>query len=330
MTASARRHAGSSAGSPAPGPAQHPDAGAGRSAVVAARVLGAGLALALVAGLGPASPAGALVLRDMRGREVTLPAAPRRIVSLVPSVTETIFALGGEDRLVGVSDFCDWPPAARRKPRVGGMVAPNLEVIVALSPDLVVATDAGNREETFAQLQRLRLPVYLVHASRLAEVMDVVARVGTLTGREDEVPGVVARLRQRIDAVRRAVAHRQPPRVLYALWPEPLIVPGRDALLTELITTAGGASISATVPGDYPRLSLEAAVARAPDVIVLARHGAGAPVDARDRWERLASLPAVRSGRVYSVNGDTLHRYGPRVVDGLAELARLFHPEAFR
>ncbi|HXG16869.1 MAG TPA: cobalamin-binding protein [Calidithermus sp.] len=258
---------------------------------------------------------------------MALPAPPRRIVSLVPSVTEWLFALGAGDRLVGRTDYCDYPPEATRRPSVGGMVAPNLEAIVALRPDLVIATDAGSRWETFAALTALGVAVYLVHASRLADVADLVRRLGALTEREDAVGPLLARFDGRVEAVRRGVAGRRRPRVLYVLWPEPLIVPGREALVTELIDVAGGDSITRDEPGDYPRFSLEAAVARAPEVIVLARHGTGSgPVD-RTRWERFGSLPAVRDGRVHGVDGDLLHRYGPRVVDGLQVLARLLHPE---
>ncbi|MBI1848305.1 MAG: cobalamin-binding protein [Candidatus Rokubacteria bacterium] len=291
----------------------------------------AGLAVGvLLALLSAATPAHAVRLRDMTGREVMLASEPKRIVSLVPSVTELIYALGGEERLVGVTDFCDWPPAARQKPSVGGMINPNLEVLATLRPDLVIATDAGNRQETFVHLRELGIAVYLVHARHLAEVMDVTARLGALTGREAAVAPVTAGLGRRIQAVTRAVAPFRKPRVLYVLWPEPLIVPGRDALIGDLILAAGGDSITAAEPSDYPRFSLEAAVARAPEVILLADHGSGTGAIPRQKWDRLTSLPAVRSGRIHSVNGTLLHRYGPRLVEGLEQLARAIHPEAFR
>src|SRR2546422_9447280 len=139
-------------------------------------------ALAAVALLALRSAAHALVLRDRRGREVALAGPPPRIVPLVPGVTESAFAPGGEARIVGVSDFCDWPPAARTKPRVGGMVNPSLETLVALKPDLVVGTDEGNREETFVQLQRLGIPVYIVHAPRISEMYDLLPRGGAPSG----------------------------------------------------------------------------------------------------------------------------------------------------
>jgi len=286
--------------------------------------------LLLVVLLAFVATAEALDLRDMQGREVPLAAPPQRIVSLVPSVTELIYALGGEERLVGRTDFCDYPPAARAKQSVGGMINPSLETIVALRPDLVIVTSSGNREETARQLLRVGIPVYQVGADRVAEVKDVARRVGVLTGREAAVGPLLDRIDQRIAAVREAVRPYRRPRVLYVLWPEPLIVPGRTSLVTELIDVAGGDSITASDSEAYPRYSLEAAVAKSPEVIVLANHGSkGGPI-ALDRWQRLTSLPAIRTGRVHSVEGNLMHRYGPRMLDGLDQLARAIHPEAFR
>ncbi|RPH81447.1 MAG: cobalamin-binding protein [Candidatus Rokuibacteriota bacterium] len=280
-----------------------------------------------------ASPAAALRLRDMLGRDVTLPALPERIVSLVPSVTEIVFSLGASERLVGRTDFCDYPAAVKATPSVGGMVNPSLETLVSLRPDLVVATDEGNREETVRQLERLRIPTYLVHANRIAETVDLITRVGELTGRQAEAPRLAAEMLRRIDAVRRAVARFPRPRVLYVLWPDPLIVPGRASMLTELIDVAGGASITAADGDAYPRFSLEAAVARAPEVIILADHSTGASTAGRpspEKWRQLASVPAIRAGRLHSADLSLLHRYGPRVPEGLEMLARIIHPEAFR
>jgi iron complex transport system substrate-binding protein len=117
--------------------------------------------------------------------------------------------------------------------------------------------------------------------------------------------------------------------VLYVLWPDPLIVPGKGGLVSELVDLAGGTSVTADAGDPYPRMSLEAAIARSPQVIILASHGSGQGRMARDKWERFTALPAVKAGRVYIVDGSLLHRYGPRVVDGLEQLARAIHPEAF-
>jgi iron complex transport system substrate-binding protein len=278
-----------------------------------------------------AAPAGAVTYVDMLGREVALPAPPRRIVSLVPSATELIYALGGEERLVGRTDFCDFPPAARDKPSVGGMISPSLETIAALKPDVVIATTSGNRLDTFTRLQQIGIPVYAVHAHRVAEMLDVARRLAELTGRQAALAPFAAGLERRLFAVANAVRPYPRPRVLYVLWPEPLLVPASGALLTELIGLAGGDSITAGERGDYPRFSIEAAVMRAPEVILLASHGSrSAPPVVRDKWERLASLPAVKGKRVHAIDGSLVHRYGPRVADGVEALARAIHPEAFR
>jgi len=286
------------------------------------------LALVLVATLAP--PASAFATRDMLGHDVTLGAPPSRIVSLVPSVTEIVYALGAEGRLVGVTDFCDFPPEARQKPHVGGMVGPSLESIVVLRPDLVIATTEGTREETVIQLRRLKIPVYLVAVHRVADATDLIARLGELTGRQASAGPLVTKIEQRIAAVQKAVVLLGRPRVLYVLWPEPLIVPGRGAIVTELIQLAGGRSLTADDADAYPRYSLEAAVARSPEVILLANHGTNSGPIAMEKWRNLSELPAVKAGRLRSVNGDLLHRYGPRLVDGLEQLARAIHPEAFQ
>ena len=288
----------------------------------------AGLGLVLLVGGGASN--GATGVRDMLGREVTLAAPPARIVSLVPSVTEILFALGADGRVVGVTDYCDFPPAARQKPSVGWMVSPSLETIVTLKPDLVIATDEGTREETFTQVKRLGVPLFLVHAHRVGDVLDVVRRLGTLTEREAAARALVASIEGRIETLRRAVAPHRRPRVLYVVWPDPLIVPARDAIVTELIQIAGGESVTAGDGEAYPRFSLEAAIARDPEVIILATHGAGTGPVSREKIERFTNLAAVRSGRVHTVDGNLLHRYGPRITDGLEQLARAIHPEAFR
>jgi iron complex transport system substrate-binding protein len=273
--------------------------------------------------------AAALTLTDQTGRRVSLAGPPTRVISLVPGVTETLFAIGAQDALVGVTEFCDYPAQARLKPRVGGMLAPSLEAMVALKPDVVIATTSGNREETFTQLERLRIPVYLVNPATVADVLDLIARLGAVTGREQAAGHLIAALSARIKAVTERVASLPRPRVLYVLWPEPLIVPARGALVSELLALAGGDSVTADGGESYPRYSVEAAVARAPQVIVLASHGSGQGAMTREKWERFTSLPAIKAGRLYTADGNLLHRYGPRVVDGLELLARLIHPEAF-
>src|SRR2546426_3194419 len=207
-------------------------------------VIVAAMAMA-VSGLVVAPSAAAFTTRDMLGRDVTLAAPPQRIVSLVPSVTEILYALNAESLLVGVTDFCDFPPEARRQPKVGGMVAPSLEAIVALRPDLVIATNEGTREDTFTQLSRVGVPVYLVAAHHVADATSLIRRLGELTRREHAAGPLVARLEQRIEAVKTAVFPLVRPRVLYVLWPGPLLVPRRGSILSQPIPLAARPSLTA-------------------------------------------------------------------------------------
>jgi iron complex transport system substrate-binding protein len=242
-------------------------------------------------------------------------------------MTEIVYALGAADRLVGVTDHCDYPREATTKPRVGGIYTPNFEAILTLGPDLVLATSEGNREDDVRALARFRIPVYVVRPLDLSTVLESIARVGQLLGREAEGTRVVEAMRMRADAVTRAVAGARRPRVLYLLWGSPLIVPGRDTLITDLIRRAGGDSVSAGEPLAYPRFSMEEVLARRPERIVIARHGLASVDDRLREWTHLALLPAVREGRVGGIDGDLVHRPGPRSVDGLVGLARLLHPE---
>jgi iron complex transport system substrate-binding protein len=282
------------------------------------------LALVLAVAAGPAR---ATEVRDMVGRRVLAPDAPRRVVSLAPSLTEIAFAVGAGEQVVGVTDYCDYPAEATRKSRVGGIYTPNFEMILSLRPDLVLATTEGNREEHIQGLERLGLPVYVVRPTDFASVLESIVRVGHLLGREAAAQGVVAAMRHEADGIARAVEALPRPRVLYVLWGNPLIVPGRATLITDLIRRAGGDSVTGQEPLPYPRFSVEEAVARRPERIVLALHGEST-VDQRLReWEQLTLLPAVREGRIAPVDGNLLHRPGPRVVEGLRALARAIHPE---
>lgn len=288
------------------------------------------LALAL-AGLGTVAraprAAAAAEQVDMLGRRVAVPARPVRIVSLAPSMTEMLYAVGAQDRLVGVSDFCDYPPEARRKPKVGGIYTPSVEAIVALRPDLVLATSEGNRPEDVRSLETLGLPVYVMRPLDFDSVLASIARLGEVLGDPAGAARLVGDLQGRADAIARAVAGVPRPRVLYVLWGSPLISSGRDTLITDLITRAGGESVTAGDALPYPRLSIEMALERRPERVILARHGHLGIDDQLRMWDSLGVLPAVRAGRVQSVDGDLVHRPGPRIVDGLRALAHALHPE---
>lgn len=282
--------------------------------------------VALVLTLGLGTVAGATTVKDMLGRDVPLRSTTARIVSLVPSVTETLYAIGADPLLVGVTTFCDFPPAATGKAKVGGLVNPSLEAIASLRPDLVIATTEGNRETTIQQLEAVGLPVYVVRPKTFDTVLDTIVRLGRLTGREADAERLTAEMKRRAARVVDAVKGRARPRVLYVVWTDPLVVPGRDTLLTELIAMAGGESVSAREAIEWPRLSLEYAVTMAPEVVVTGAHTQARLDEALRRWR--AQNVVLPASRIHGVSPDLLHRPGPRIVDGLEALARAIHPGA--
>ena len=284
----------------------------------------------LVALVGPAVPTPAAAVRDMTGREVEVSRATTRVVSLAPSLTEILFALGAGDLLVGVTDFCDYPPEATQKPKVGTVLAPNAEAVLALQPHLVLATTEGNRQETVLLLERLEIPVFVVRPEGLDAIYASIRSVGGLLGRPARASAVVESMRSRVAWVARQVKGRPRVRVLYVLWPDPLITAGRGSVIDALIGVAGGENVAGGSSLRYPRLNLEEVLRVDPEVILLAGMGSR-PLRAESvqGWEGWQVLRAVKAGRVQALDGDLLHRPGPRIVEGLEAIARALHPDAF-
>jgi iron complex transport system substrate-binding protein len=249
---------------------------------------------------------------------------------MAPSLTETIYALGLEDRLAGVTDYCDYPPAAQSKPRVGGALTPSLEQIVALQPDLVLATKSLNRRETVDSLERLGVPVYATDPQSVEGMLESVARLAAIAGAEARGEALVADLRARLAALRERLAGRTPRRVLFVVWWEPLISVGRVTFLADALRSAGAESVLETEQ-DWPRVNLEEVVRLQPDYLVFAaahRETVERTLELlreRPGWRR---LEAVTAGRV-AVVSDAINRPAPRLVDAIEELARQLHPHAF-
>jgi iron complex transport system substrate-binding protein len=272
----------------------------------------------------------AATIPDMLGRPVAVPEEPLRLVSLAPSLTEIVFALGRGDWLVGVTDFCDYPPAARSKPKVGGPMTPNLERIVQVRATLVLATAEGNPRDTVAHLTRLGIPVFGVKAETYADILEAVRSLGHVLRTEEAAKALVGDIQARVAAIRRAVRGRPQPRVLYLVWTDPPIAAGPASFIHDLIGMAGGENVVQERRMPYPRLSWEEVVGREPEVILVATHrDAGDRPINREPWNTWRNIPAVQSGRLVAVPGDTIHRPGPRVIEGLERLARAIHPEAF-
>lgn len=261
-----------------------------------------------------------LTVTDALGRRVTLAAPPRRIISVAPSVTEILFALGLDRRIVGVSDADDYPPeAVAGKPRVGGVVL-DVERILRLRPDLVLGA-AGLQRGQLERLAAMGLPVVAVDARTLPEVYEQIAVIARLTGTSGPAAAVVARLRAREILVREAVAGAPVRRVYVEIWGEPLTTAGGDTFVSDLIARVGGVNVFADVRG-WPQVSAEAVIRRDPQVIVVT-YPQGLRSVARRRWP----VAAVRQARIAAIDASLVSRPGPRLVDGLAALARIVHPE---
>lgn len=263
---------------------------------------------------------------DETGRRVNVPDDPQRLISLAPSITETIFALGLGDRLVGDTDYCDYPPEAREKPHVGSLLSPSLEKIVALKPDLVLGDAESNRRQTADQLERLGIPLYGLTAHNVDGALRSIQDLGQVLGRSKEAQKLVANLRERMEAVEKQVAGKARRRVLFVVWYRPLITAGPNTFISDVIRRAGGVSVSDDLSGEWPRLNLESALERDPDVILFPKTEAFSP--ALDEFRRLPGwkdFRAVRNGRMVFIS-DTINRPGPRLMDALEEVTRTLHP----
>jgi iron complex transport system substrate-binding protein len=251
-----------------------------------------------------------------------------RIISLVPSVTETIFALGAEDRLVAVSTYCDYPEAARRLPRAGDYLHPSVETIVALEPDVVIGVPTPGNQQAIETLRGLGVNVVVVGEDTLEDAWRSMRTIGAWVGKPAEAERLAGDVRGRIERVRARASRLPSRRVLFVIGHDPLVVVGRGRFIDELIGIAGGENVGVVLGLEWPRLSLEAVVATAPDVIIDGAMGTEAGEALTEYWSAYASVPAVRDGRVRPHRSTSLLRPGPRLGDAAEEMFALIHGDA--
>jgi iron complex transport system substrate-binding protein len=266
---------------------------------------------------------------DETGRRVNVPLQVNRIVSLAPNLTEIVFALKQENHLAGDTDFCDYPAEAAQKPHVGGPVNPNLEEIVTLHPDLILATSI-NRRETMDALDRLGLPVYFTDPHSVNEMITAVERIGSILGAEKTAAVVTGDLRSRLADLDRRLSGTAPRRALFVVWTEPLISIGRGTFVADALRHAGAQSVVET-DSEWPHVNLEEMIRLQPEYLVFTgahaadtREEIGA-LRARPGWR---DLDAMRQGKIVVIS-EAIIRPVPRIVDAVEDLARSLHPEAF-
>ena len=267
---------------------------------------------------------------DEVGRTVRVPQPVQRIVSLAPSLTETVYALGLQDRLVGDTDYCDYPPDAQKKTKVGGAINPSLEEIASLRPDLVLVTKSLNRIETVHSLDSLGIPSYATDPHTVNEIISSTERLAEVLGVPEagatlgvDLEHHLADLHQRLNGV-------PPLRVLFIVWSDPLVSVGKGTFIADALKLAGAISI-VDAAQDWPQMSLEEVVRLQPDFLVFAETHSD---NGRTQFDVLAERPgwrgldAVRNRR-FAVISDAVNRPAPRIVSAIEDLARQLHPEAF-
>ena len=270
---------------------------------------------------------------DDTGVPFSLSGPPRRIVSLAPNITEILFALGLDKEIVGVTRYCDYPEAAKRKKKIGGLVDPNLEMIKSLSPDLVIAF-RGNPLRTVERLKKLGLPVFVLNIGNdLGSLFPLVEKIGRVTRRDEEAAALASRLKDRLDTVRdRLSAVTARPRVFIALHGTGLWTCGRESYLNDLIASSKARNVTGGISRNWLHYSLEELVRDDPEVIIILARSIPEFEKARDRFlkdTRLRKVAAVRTGRVRFLDENVASRFGPRLADALEETARNIHPERF-
>jgi iron complex transport system substrate-binding protein len=250
---------------------------------------------------------------------------------VAPSVTEVLFALGLREKVVGVTTYCNYPPEALKKEKVGGYITPSLEKIIALRPDLVIGTADGNLRSFVSKLADLGTLVYISNPRTVSGVITSILHIGEVTFSQSAAKRVVDSMKRKMETVREKVQGRPRPRVLHVLAYDPLLSSGKGTFVDDLIRIAGGINIAESAKGKHPRYSMEEVIAQDPEVVILSSMISKDPsADQRQWWERWNEIAAVRFGRIYVIDSDLILRPSPRIVDGLEEMAMAIHPEAFK
>ena len=270
---------------------------------------------------------------DQLGRTVTIDAIPQTIVSLAPSNTEILFALGLGDRMEGRTDYCNYPAEAGSVPSIGGFSTPNIEEIVALEPDLIVATTM-HETEIIPQLEDFGFTVVGLDPTNLEETIDAITLVGDVTGTEDTAAGLTTDMQARIEAITARTANLATDdirRVLYIVWHDPFMAAGAGTFHDVLIKASGGTNIAGDAEG-YPTLDMETVIGADPEIMIAGvgmGDGEDLPLQYLMDEERLSNTTARQNGAVYPIDMDIVGRAGPRIVEALEQFAAYIHPELF-
>ncbi len=260
---------------------------------------------------------------DDQQRVVVLPSRAQRIISLAPSITETLFAIGAGNQIVGVTNYCNYPEEAKSKQKVGGIVNPNIETIISLKPDVILLSMEGNVRNDFEKLTSCGVPVFVTNPRNLKGIYKSLEQLGVLTDKNENADVLVKAMKSRVDSIVKNVASKKKKSVLFFVSLQPIIVVGKNTFLHELLERAGGANAATKAKGAYPQYSREAVLKDNPDVLIFLSDVL--PPDLTTLFPEWANLNAIRQKRIFRVDADIVSRPGPRVVDGLKALFGIFH-----
>ncbi len=264
-------------------------------------------------------------------RKVAIPFPPKRIVSLAPNITEILFGLGLDKEIVGTSIHCNFPERAKTRVRVGTYISVDFERIISLKPDLVIATGAGNTRDMVERLEKLGFPTYVIFPKNFNGVLKSINHLGQVVGREKEAIEIIqgmSRRRQRVIELSQGLPR---PKIFLQIGEAPIVTVGKGSFADDLIHLAGGENIAGKEKEMYPRLGMEEILKRSPEVILISSmNPKGDYQRALQEWSRWKVIPAVKNGRVHLIDSDLIDRPSPRIIDGLEEMARIFHPERFK
>jgi iron complex transport system substrate-binding protein len=256
-------------------------------------------------------------------------AGANRIISLAPSITEVLFALGVGSRVIGVSTYCDYPPEAAQVEKVGTFLAPNIERIIAKKPDLIIAVPSPANRNAVESVRDLGLQVLVVDPESVTSIFEAVATIAAAVGVPEAGTALRDRVQARLAAVRARLEGVATRSVLMAVDHRPLIVAGSGTYQDELITLAGGSNLGRQAGSHWPQVGIEFVVAQGPEVIVDTTMGTDEAVKPTDFWNLFTTIPAVREKRIYGARAFILLRPGPRVAESVETMARFIHPERF-
>lgn len=269
---------------------------------------------------------GPITITDDLGRNITIETYPQTIVSTAPSNTEILFALGLGERVVGVTEYCDYPAEANELPKIGGFSTVDLEKITSLNPDIIFAAELTGIEN-IKRLEELGMTVVVLQPKNVEGILRDIRLVGEIAGVKSEADALESGMRSRMESVKENTKGLEKPKVFYVVWHDPLMGAGSGTFIADLIDMSGGVNTAHELEG-YKAISLEVLIESDPEIIVIPTGMGEQPIyDFVVSDERLSKISAVKNGKIYKIDQDIVSRAGPRIVDGLEEIALFIHPD---